>query len=829
MKLGASWNLKEIPPEARETAEQAAGRSGMSLSDWLNAVITQQAELDRVQSPPLAGRDSHGGDFATMRQRFDELAQHVEQLARTGPAAYAPKRSRNEPDPLREQMARVDRRPDELAGGPPPELPNVLLPPSLDRAVAEISARKRMLNGSAAPPHEQQPQAVMAEAAPPAQNLSGLEDLLRDITRQIETLRNPGLEQSINALREELGEIGRALGNAMPRQAIESIERQIHNLDRRIAEGRQAGVDAAALSGIERGLAEVRNELHGLMPAENLIGFTDAVENLAHKVDQIVAQKDPMTMAQLESAIITLRGMSNHVASNDTVRGLAAQVHALGEKVDAMAVASAGPGAGGDVFNYLDHRIAALSDALSERAQGDASVLSRLEALVESLAGKIEQIQNAGGGGDVLNHLDHRIAALSDALTERAQVDASESHRLEALVESLASKIEQIQHASGGGDVLNYLDHRITALSDALSERAQGDASVSHQLEALVEALAGKIEQIQHAGGDGGAFGHLEDRIVRLAEKLDASDSRLGHLEGIEHGLADLLIYFEKMRENAAAAELHAQDSPEVGDLKHDIARTQDALEAVHGTLGHVVDRLAIIENDIRGETRPHGAPDAIATPRQPADPVAQAPAAPMHAPLPPAALAPPLAPAPAPRRMPQAQLPVEHDMPADEPLEPGSGPPALTANPAARIAASEAALGGASPAAGGGKSSFIAAARRAAQAAMQQPNSRAARAEPVESQERAAGSLRTKMMKRVKSLFVAASIIAIVIGSIQIAGNVLDFGSSTTKTAQAPVAKIDKSDVAVEDKAPDSTASIPTNPLPLPAPPAMGQTPAAI
>ena len=81
-------------------------------------------------------------------------------------------------------------------------------------------------------------------------------------------------------------------------------------------------------------------------------------------------------------------------------------------------------------------------------------------------------------------------------------------------------------------------------------------------------------------------------------------------------------------------------------------------------------------------------------------------------------------------------------------------------------------------------------------------------------------------MMKRVKSLFVAASIIAIVIGSIQIASNVLDFGSSTTKTAQTPVAKTDQTDVAVHGKAPDSTASIPTNPLALPKLPDMGQLP---
>ena len=61
----------------------------------------------------------------------------------------------------------------------------------------------------------------------PAQDLSGLEDQLRQITDQIETLRNPGVEEAINALRAELGEIGRALNDAMPRRAIDAIEKQI--------------------------------------------------------------------------------------------------------------------------------------------------------------------------------------------------------------------------------------------------------------------------------------------------------------------------------------------------------------------------------------------------------------------------------------------------------------------------------------------------------------------------------------------------------------------------------------------------------------------------
>ena len=104
--------------------------------------------------------------------------------------------------------------------------------------------------------------------------------------------------------------------------------------------------------------------------------------------------------------------------------------------------------------------------------------------------------------------------------------------------------------------------------------------------------------------GDNVAFGHLEDRIVSLVEKLDASDSRLGHLEAIERGLADLLVNIEDIKADKGGGGLRASGAGGVDDLKHDIARTQDALEAVHGTLGIVVDRLATIEKDIRGEGR---------------------------------------------------------------------------------------------------------------------------------------------------------------------------------------------------------------------------------
>ena len=176
----------------------------------------------------------------------------------------------------------------------------------------------------------------------------------------------------------------------------------------------------------------------------------------------------------------------------------------------------------------------------------------------------------------------------------------------------------------------------------------------------------------------------------------------------------------------------------------------------------------------------------------------------------------------------PAPQSPIDPDLPDNQPLEPGSGPPNLQANPAARIAASEAALGGTPSAdAPGGKSSFIAAARRAAQAAGQQPNVRAPRAGTGPAYAGPSTSLRAKMMKRVKSLFIAASIIAIVVGAVQVAGKVFNFGSSITKLAEAPFTDplLDeaKTEPAVDATAPtpEATASIPAKPF---APPARWQ-----
>lgn len=653
-----------------------------------------------------------------------------------------PRRDRSDPD----QFGSAPRTAAPPLAPAMPQ-PNVKLPPELDHAVAEIAARRRALNGEPAPARPQ-PQAPMPTPEPivesepvvapaimttmaaptllrtprPAQDLSGLEDQLRHITDQTETLSNPGIEGAINALREELGEIGRTLNAAMPRGAIESIEKQILALATRINEGRQASVDQHALAGIEHGLAEVRGALHGLTPAENLVGFNEAVTGLAYKIDKIIAQKDPAILQQLTSTVTTLRELVGHIASNETVSQLAAEVQALGTKID------------------------------------------------------------------------------------------------------------QLAHAASGSDALIELDHRVTALADVLTEREQNGGTVSPQLESLLHSLADKIDQIQSSRGDNIAISHLEDRIVNLVARLDASESRLDQLEAIERGLSDLLVHIEDIKAKSPSEDLRADTAPAVDELKHNMARTQDAFESVHGTPGLVVERLAMIEKEFRGEERAQPpAEDAPAPPdskpavrkiSEASELAPMPPATPLQVPEPPQHVTSEPPPPAAPHRRTAISLPINPEPSADQPLEPGSGPPQFSA----RIAASEAALGGAGPAttaAPGGKSDFIAAARRAAQAATQQPPTASAPrgAAVLELENSDQPSLRGKIMKRVKTLFIAASIIVVAVGGFQIAGNLLHFGNApkneapkssqaetgTTETAET---KTSNSDTAVRDVTPKAASS---------------------
>ncbi len=693
MKSGGPWNLRGLRPETREVARDAARRSGISVGEWLNTVI---ARGDEDNGEPMrfaedheddggGWRDDYRGDpresrraprerrhsrdrdyerepaidheaalareeFGEVHARLDRLTHQLERIARTDATrltgAPVPPRGRAAP-PMRPRPA---SRPPTGNGA------------AVDDAVAEIAERQRALYGeapAAGPPEFSTAPAPQSFSPDPPGvfesriDLNHLDEQLQYITTRMEAAR-PGadLQRVIKALRQDLREIGRQLTEALPRHAVESLEIEVQALAQRIDHSRESGVEASALAGVEGGLAEVRGALRGLTPAENLVGFDDAVTKLAQKIDLIVAKDDPAALEQLETAIGALRGIVSHVASNDTLTKVAEDVRSLAAKVDALASSAA------------------------------------------------------------------------------------------------------------SGSAVSALESRIDTLTNALTASTQAGHAVPQELDKLLSGLIEKLEWVQLTHTDHAALGQLEDRIAHLIKRLDVSDQRLGNLEAVERGLADLLVHLDRIG-GSGPAEPGLKISlgsavgieRDVAEIKRSERRTQDTLEAVHGTVEQVVDRLAMIENDLHDAVPPAAAvspqPEASeATPTQPA-PKPASPSAESG-----------------PHRTAAARQPIDPNLPPDHPLEPGSAAgPRLMPSAADRIAASEAAVDFAKPpviAEPGNKPDFIAAARRAAQAA-------AAAAPPPERQPRPeiAAMVKEKPAKssRLRKLLVAggAALIAIV------------------------------------------------------------------
>jgi localization factor PodJL len=911
MNSRVSWSVEGIEPSVRERAEAAARRAGMSLNDWLNSTIGdtppnfRKAPDQRGQLPSQDARN-----VAEIHQRLDSITHQIEQISSPAGRTEPPVVARQ----LNDAISRLDARLSQISNPPPTLQPQPqpqpqeaprksglvepaagpayttsppISPVSLDSAIAEITARQNELDGTplrtprrSTPPIAPPPAAVAPAPTPaptpaPAPGapdiISGLERQLLKINSQIETLRRPdGIEQSIVAFRVELAEIRNVITEAVPRRALESIENEVRSLSRRIDDTRQSGIDGQALAGVERALGDIREALRSLTPAEQLAGFDEAIRNLGGKIDLIV-RDDPDALQQLEGAIAALRAIVANVASNDTLTRLGGDLQALSSRVDQLAQS------GGASFAALERRIAELTTTLESRERPAVSDRSdQLEGALRALSERIEHLPDSHDSSTAFAHIEGAVRALSDRfdhLPVSHDGSAAFAH-IEGAVRALSDRLDRLPASHDSSAGFAHIESAVRALSDRLDHLpVSNDSSAGFDhLAGAVRALSDRLDHMSVGNDSSAAIAHLEQRVSYLLERLEksASDPRAGDLGRVEQGLHEILRHLERQQSSFAAltdpgrAAAGPMDGELADTLKRELSEmrfsqseidrhTQDSLEVVHNTLGHVVDRLAMIEGDLRTTRAAPVAPQA-ATPQlvalQTAMPRTAAPMQPASQPRPelpnPAAsqfVAAPrqfgVSPAePAATTIPKtisdildshgisevraASTPavetrlqptravIDPELPPDHPLEPGTRPHGRIASPSERIAASENAISEISSSSRepASTSNFIAAARRAAQAAAAAPAAnKASRGRPDPGQAGPA-QVSTGLTSKIRAFLVAASVVVIVLSSFKMAMTLLE--------GSPPPPKEVSSEAAPLAPAPAESESKPATPAPV-------------
>ncbi|TAI59896.1 hypothetical protein CWO89_43680, partial [Bradyrhizobium sp. Leo170] len=571
MNSRVSWSVESIDPSVRERAEAAARRAGMSLNDWLNSTMGEPAPPDlrndqaRPAMPSQASRD-----VADIHQRLDAITQQIDRLARPAPRNDAPRSDAtrgqsNVARQLNDAISRLDARLSQIsnpaAAARQPQMPDrqrqaeaveraaakvyrpspPLSPASFDSAIAEITARQNELDGPPPrqmPPRHAQPMGAAQPTGP-----------------------------SVPPMAAHAPPVGPApAAPALAGPDFSSLERYLIKITSQIEALQRPDHIEQSIAAFRSELAEIRAALTEAMPRRAIESLESEIRSLSRRIDDNRQNgADGQALSGIERALSEIREVLRSLTPAEQLAGYDEAIRNLGAKLDLILRANDDP----STVHQLESAIAALRAIVSNIASNDA--LARLTEDVQTLSSKVDELARAGNHGDAFAVLEQRIAALASTLESRER----------------PAPTEHSQH-----------------------------------LEDAVRTLSERIDRMQVGNDSASAFAHLEQRVSYLLERLETfSNPQSGNFGRVEEGLQDILRHLERQHanlvslaetsRNAGAPAPQPLDPGLVDMVKRELSdirysqsetdrRTQDSLETVHNTLGHVVDRLAMIENDLR-------------------------------------------------------------------------------------------------------------------------------------------------------------------------------------------------------------------------------------
>lgn len=815
----------------------------MSLNDWLNSTLGETASpnfrgpyeqrqdqrLDqrqdqrqdlrpdpRAQPMPSQGPSQESRDVADIHQRLDAITQQIERISKpAAPRQDSPRERQDSPrerDVSREQgvarqlndaISRLDARLSQISRPPQPQQAQAPQPPQAQRA-APVETRQRQSDAverAAAQVYRSSPPLSPASFDVAVAEITARQSELDGFApRQVPPRAAPPIAPAATYVATPLPPMAPptpayAPPPPQPGPDFSSLERHLLKITSQIESLQRPDNTEQAINGFRAELAEIRSAITEAMPRRAIESIENEIRSLHRRIDETRSNgTDGQVLSGIERALADIKQVLRTLTPAEQLTGYDEAIRNLGGKLD-----------------------------LILRANDDPSTVRQLEGAISALRGIVSNV------------------ASNEALA-----------RLSEDVQLLSSKVDQVNRSSDRGDSFAVLEQRIAALTAALEtrERPQPAESTEH-LEGAIRALSDRFDRMQVGNDSASTFAHLEQRVSYLLERIENnSDSHGGNLSRVEDGLHDILRHLERQQATYSALAESRSSAPspdsgmvdlvkrELSDIRYSHAETnrstQDSLEAVHNTLGHVVDRLAMIEGDLRAvrTVPPAPAPMPMAAQTPPVEPApmaheqrpsapqqpkydpkpelpnpaaaqqqahstfvaaprefhAAAPAAPPPvpmAPVPPRAISEILEPHTAP-----ARAAIAPELPPDHPLEPGTRPNGRPATPSERIAASESAISEipAAPKEPVSSSSFIAAARRAAQAAAAQPPEKPARgvkaAIAARTKDKGKGQAQgqqgaSTITSKIRSLLVGASVVVIVLGTFKMAMNLLEGGSA--------------------------------------------------
>ncbi|MBK9083558.1 MAG: SEL1-like repeat protein [Rhizobiales bacterium] len=651
---------------APAAASAAGGRprsfSQRPIADALADIARRQRDLDGAPVAPAAHAAPAGASVVTMDEldrRLEHLAARLERAAERPAASAAPAPVAAVEPLFRGLQGEISR----LADGIETMRREAVRPAPAPASSPDVGAMRREI--------EAMSRAMSALA--PAGSVAGLEDAVRDLARRVDASRAEGASELLVApiarLADELRANVRALDS---RPAIEEIQRGVQAIGQKLAAAGPVPSDARQFDDIRAQTREIRDLVAAALarpaPVEKIERQIGA---LAERVDRLAVAGPIVNPPEIAAGIAEIRAMMAAAVPSGSLDTLERQIADLSARLDSRMAASAG--GEGDAVRALERQIAGLADRLDllvgddrdAEAAGVGAALSEIRSLIASgapaapIAALERQVAGLAERLDALASGERgaHAPAIADAMNElRAMMSrggAPAIAELERRIEDLSNKVELAAARPPAVDgLVESLTDRIRAtLADHVREpRADAD------MRRMMEDLSGRLTA--QAPIDAQALGALQSEIVRLSDRIDRAEGAAPALDSMRGAMTDLIARMDSMREVAlgaaetaaraaareavreamaqgagADASLVSRDIETLRQQQSEVdRRTHSTLGAVHDTLERIVDRLAVLEDEV--DSRPRSAAAAAMAPVAAEAPARQAlPEAPVRRP----------------------------------------------------------------------------------------------------------------------------------------------------------------------------------------------------
>jgi localization factor PodJL len=611
MAQNMPWSLKGIDPQVRDAAREAARRSGMSVGEWLESVIRDQA--------PTQGDDDD--TISDLQTRLERLARPA---VRPAPARAAQDmRGAAEIDALVNHAARLDARTRETEAKTTTALESIL--GWIERTESRMAATERdaalrqeratsiiadaiktvssrvadVERRASAPQAPRSADARAADARPapqqrPAFSRDTLASAVSDIRSRRQALetgaaapawphpeRRSGERRAeftpvMNSIRGDIARLREDISGIARQPVASSLEDSIRDLARRL-ESREAGGGAEA---IMRPLARIEAEmgrLHASQGDERFSRIERGIAELGERLEALAgASGEPRLMA---AAVSELAALKQDFAKGGAGRldALSSQIAALADDMHRVRDDLARNAGRGDFESALQD----MRDALT-RDSREASGIGH--GLMQRISHQLDTVAAAVGGmstGAMSQEDKTEIAALSRKLDQLAQRTQPESDVLARRIEALAIKLEDLSRI-GSTELLERVDRLSEQLEvlttrgpvaiekqiDTLAARIETLAK-SRKLEAVTSAtavvdlaplesmigdLARRMDDASRPDASAQSLQALERQISALSSRLDQQPHRAPASDGLENTLQDLMRYLGGLREETTNA-----------------------------------------------------------------------------------------------------------------------------------------------------------------------------------------------------------------------------------------------------------------------------------